>query len=239
MPKQEYRLSRKKTENRCLTILEVPVNKVRSRLPRSEPVVGRARISDYGLLKISPASSPCAKGLWVANPDSPGDSSRHCNDRVHSRPILGGLNSQVFSVFGHASGVRIEVGISAAFGCTLQGEVAGDDRLRVAAVVIEAGADEAGLSDTTGMANPAQVLRLFKRLRTEIGYRAGAAHMHKTRGLGLVNCLAAYDVGVRTFDGSLGGLGGCPYAARRLGQCGDERPGVHVRGHGPEDRRQA
>ena len=105
--------------------------------------------------------------------------------------------------------------------------------------MIEAGADEAGLSDTTGMANPAQVRRLFKRLRAEIGYRAGAAHMHKTRGLGLVNCLAAYDVGVRTFEGSLGGLGGCPYAARRLGQCGDERPGVHVRGHGPEDRRQA
>ena len=54
--------------------------------PRSEPVVGRAWISDYGLLKISRATSPCAKGLWVAHPDSPGDSSRHCNDRVHSRP---------------------------------------------------------------------------------------------------------------------------------------------------------
>ena len=62
------------------------------------------------------------------------------------------------------------------------------------------------------MANPAQVRRLFTRLRAELGTKAGAAHMHNTRGLGLANCLAAYDVGVRPFDASLGGLGGCPYA---------------------------
>lgn len=54
--------------------------------------------------------------------------------------------------------------------------------------------------------------RLFTRLRAELGDRAGAAHLHNTRGLGLANCLAAYDVGVRAFDSSLGGLGGCPYA---------------------------
>ena len=54
--------------------------------------------------------------------------------------------------------------------------------------------------------------RLFNRVRAEIGDRTGAAHLHNTRGLGLANCLAAYDVGVRTFDASLGGLGGCPYA---------------------------
>jgi hydroxymethylglutaryl-CoA lyase len=77
---------------------------------------------------------------------------------------------------------------------------------------VAAGADEAGLSDTTGMANPAQVRRLFQRLQAELGQHAGSAHMHNTRGLGLANCLAAYDVGVRTFDGSLGGLGGCPHA---------------------------
>src|SRR5205085_7236536 len=108
--------------------------------------------------------------------------------------------------------VRIEAGMSTAFGCTLQGEVKEDDVVRLAAQVIEAGADESGLSDTTGMANPAQVRRLFTRVRAEIGEKTGAAHMHNTRGLGLANCLAAYDVGVRTFDASLGGLGGCPYA---------------------------
>jgi len=112
----------------------------------------------------------------------------------------------------HAPRVTVEIGISTAFGCTLQGEVPEDEVVRLAAQLVAAGVDEVGLSDTTGMANPAQVRRLFQRVRAEIGDRTGAAHMHNTRGLGLANCLAAYDVGVRTFDASLGGLGGCPYA---------------------------
>ncbi|HEY3048661.1 MAG TPA: hydroxymethylglutaryl-CoA lyase, partial [Polaromonas sp.] len=92
-----------------------------------------------------------------------------------------------------APGVKIEAGISTAFGCTLQGDVPEDEVIWLAAQCIAAGADESGLSDTTGYANPAQVRRLFRRLRAEIGSRAGAAHMHNTRGLGLANCLAAYD----------------------------------------------
>lgn len=108
--------------------------------------------------------------------------------------------------------VQVEAGLSTAFGCTLQGEVAESDVLCMAVQMIETGIDEVGLSDTTGMANPAQVRSLFRKLRAEIGERTGAAHMHNTRGLGLANCLAAYDAGVRTFDASLGGLGGCPYA---------------------------
>lgn len=111
-----------------------------------------------------------------------------------------------------APGVKVEVGMSTAFGCTLQGAVPEDEVVRLAAQLIEAGVDEVGLSDTTGHANPAQVRRLFTRLRAEIGERTGAAHLHNTRGLGLANCLAAYDVGVRTFDSSMAGLGGCPYA---------------------------
>lgn len=86
--------------------------------------------------------------------------------------------------------VHIEAGISTAFGCTLQGTVADDDVIALAAACVEAGANESGLSDTTGMANPAQVKRLFKRLIAELGDKAGAAHMHNTRGLGLANCLA-------------------------------------------------
>jgi hydroxymethylglutaryl-CoA lyase len=108
--------------------------------------------------------------------------------------------------------VHIEAGISTAFGCTIQGAVAEDDVIRLAGQLVAAGVDECGLSDTTGMANPAQVRRLFQRLQATLGKQAGAAHLHNTRGLGLANCLAAWDVGVRTFDSSLGGLGGCPYA---------------------------
>jgi len=111
-----------------------------------------------------------------------------------------------------APAAKIEAGVSTAFGCTLQGAVPEDDVVRLAVALAEAGVDDVGLSDTTGMANPAQVRRLFRRVRAEIGERTGAAHMHNSRGLGLANCLAAYDAGVRTFDSSLAGLGGCPYA---------------------------
>ena len=123
--------------------------------------------------------------------------------------------------------VRIEANMSTAFGCTIQGAVAEDDVVWLAEQVIAAGADESGLSDTTGMANPAQVRRLFQRLRRAIGERSGAAHMHNTRGLGLANCLAAFDVGVRSFDASLAGLGGCPYAPGASGNVATEEV-VHL-----------
>lgn len=112
----------------------------------------------------------------------------------------------------HAPSIKIEVGIATAFGCTLQGLVAEDDVIWIAEQAALAGVDEAGLSDTTGYANPAQIKRLFRRLRAAIGDKAGAAHLHNTRGLGLANCLAAYEEGVTSFDSSMGGLGGCPYA---------------------------
>ncbi|VCU69393.1 Hydroxymethylglutaryl-CoA lyase YngG [Pigmentiphaga humi] len=111
-----------------------------------------------------------------------------------------------------APDMEVEVGISTAFGCTLQGNVSSAEVLRLAEQLVRAGAQSCGLSDTAGYANPRQVSDLFRSLRSAIGPRAGAAHMHNTRGLGLANCLAALEAGVRTFDGSLGGLGGCPYA---------------------------
>ena len=134
------------------------------------------------------------------------------NVRKSPAQMIDELRSVVALRNERAPQVRIEIGISTAFGCTLQGRVAEDDVIRLALQAAEAGVDEAGLSDTTGHANPAQVRRLFTRLRSELGPRAGAAHMHNTRGLGLANCLAAYEAGVTTFDASLAGLGGCPYA---------------------------
>ena len=109
--------------------------------------------------------------------------------------------------------VKIEAGISVAFGCTLQGAVPDDDVIKLVEDVIAAGADETSLADTTGMANPAQVRRLFQRAIAAVGLeRVSSAHMHNTRGLGIANCLAAYDEGIRGFDASLAGLGGCPHA---------------------------
>jgi hydroxymethylglutaryl-CoA lyase len=108
-------------------------------------------------------------------------------------------------------GVEIEGAVSTAFGCTMQGVVPDDDVVRIA-VALAQFCDGVALADTVGYANPAQVKRIFSRVRREIGSKLEGAHFHNTRGLGLANALAAYEEGVRHFDSSMGGLGGCPFA---------------------------
>ena len=112
--------------------------------------------------------------------------------------------------FPHPS-VEIEGAVSTAFGCTMQGLVPEDDVVRIATRLAEF-CDGVALADTVGYANPAQVRRLFRRVRDAIGDKLEGAHFHNTRGLGLANALAAYEEGVRHFDSSMGGLGGCPFA---------------------------
>jgi hydroxymethylglutaryl-CoA lyase len=107
--------------------------------------------------------------------------------------------------------------LSTAFGCTMEGQVSEDWVIDMAGMLARAGADVINLSDTTGMGNPAQVKRLFTRLRREVGDLAGGAHLHNTRGQGLANVVAALDAGVTTFDSSQGGIGGCPYAPGATG----------------------
>jgi hydroxymethylglutaryl-CoA lyase len=108
-------------------------------------------------------------------------------------------------------GAEIEGAVSTAFGCTMQGLVPEDDVVRIA-VSLARFCDAVALADTVGYANPAQVKRIFSRVKKEIGGKLEGAHFHNTRGLGLANALAAYEVGVRNFDSSMGGLGGCPFA---------------------------
>jgi hydroxymethylglutaryl-CoA lyase len=108
---------------------------------------------------------------------------------------------------------RFEGGLSTAFGCTIEGNVPAEKVVRLAEALMEAGCDEVGLSDTTGYANPAQVKDLVKRVKAAVGDHAlSGLHLHNTRGLGLANVLAGLEVGITTFDSSLGGLGGCPFA---------------------------
>lgn len=112
-----------------------------------------------------------------------------------------------------ASRPHFEIGLATAFGCTIEGPVSEDNVVRLAAAAIEAGAAEVGLSDTTGYANPAQVRRLVRKVKAEIGDdKLNTLHLHNTRGLGLANALAGLEEGITTLDSSLGGLGGCPFA---------------------------
>lgn len=109
--------------------------------------------------------------------------------------------------------IVISGGMATSFGCTISGKVPLDDVIRVAEELLTRGADRIGVADTVGYANPTQARTLFTKLYEIIGDRVPVgAHFHDTRGLGLANVFAALDAGVREFDSSLAGLGGCPYA---------------------------
>ncbi len=108
---------------------------------------------------------------------------------------------------------KFEGGLSTAFGCTIEGIVKPEKVVMLAEQLMAAGCDEVGLSDTTGYANPAQVRDLVRRVKAAVGDHAlSGLHLHNTRGLGLANVIAGLEVGITTFDSSLGGLGGCPFA---------------------------
>lgn len=108
---------------------------------------------------------------------------------------------------------RLIGGLSTALGCSYEGRIPVDDVCRYAAALAEAGADELLIADTVGYADPALVRKVFAAVRRELGAAMPlGAHFHDTRGLGLANVGAALDCGVRRFDASLAGLGGCPFA---------------------------
>ena len=108
---------------------------------------------------------------------------------------------------------EFEGNLSTAFGCTLEGKVSEKAVLSLGVKMMELGCNEVGLSDTTGYANPAQIKRLIRLLKKEVGNEnLTSVHLHNTRGLGLANALAALEEGITTLDSSLGGIGGCPFA---------------------------
>ncbi len=112
---------------------------------------------------------------------------------------------------------RIVGGLSTALGCSFEGRIPVADVVKYALLLAEAGADEIMVADTVGYADPAQVRAVFKAVMAEIGSLPIGAHFHDTRGTGLANVGAALDCGVRNFDASLAGLGGCPFAPGATG----------------------
>ena len=113
---------------------------------------------------------------------------------------------------GRRHATTLAAGLSTALGCSYEGRIAVDEVRRCAAFLAEAGAQEILVADTVGYGDPRQVREVFRGVLAEVAGIPVAAHFHDTRGLGLANVLAALDCGIRRFDASLGGLGGCPYA---------------------------
>jgi hydroxymethylglutaryl-CoA lyase len=120
------------------------------------------------------------------------------------------------------SHTKLEVGISTAFGCTIQGEVPESEVVRIVQAVLDAGADAVSLADTVGYADPVMVSRLFEKVLRVAGDRLDTAHFHDTRGLGLANCFAAIQLGITRLDACIDGIGGCPHAPGASGNVATE-----------------
>ena len=122
-----------------------------------------------------------------------------------------------------AEGLRAEAVISTAFGCPYEGEVASERVFEIAQRLIDAGAVEVAFGDTTGMANPVQVGRMFIAARQSLGDSVElTAHFHNTRGQGMANVLAALEAGCVSFESSFGELGGCPVPPGATGNIASE-----------------
>jgi hydroxymethylglutaryl-CoA lyase len=119
-------------------------------------------------------------------------------------------------------GIRVRGYVSTAFGCPFEGAVAPTKVAEVAAALAGMGAFEVAVSDTIGIAHPGQVPSVLAAVAERIPLSAVALHFHDTRGTALANVLTALDLGVATFDASVGGLGGCPYAPGATGNLATE-----------------
>jgi hydroxymethylglutaryl-CoA lyase len=149
------------------------------------------------------------------------ESNNKANVNRSVEESLAGLEA----VLGRAreAGLRCEAVISVAFGCPYEGHVAPGRVFEIARRLIEAGAQEVGFGDTTGMANPAQVRSFFPAARDALGEDVElTAHFHNTRGQGLANVLAALDAGVSSYESSFGELGGCPVPKGATGNVATE-----------------
>ena len=118
---------------------------------------------------------------------------------------------------GRATRPLVNAGIAMAFGCSIAGQVPQDEVLRLAEDCLKAGADVVGIADTVGFAGPRQVTELCEGMARLCTDRPFIVHLHDTRGMGVANASAALDAGCRVLDGSLAGLGGCPFAPGATG----------------------
>lgn len=143
----------------------------------------------------------------------------------HSQANARRSRAQAIDLLRHAcqertraqSNVVVVAAIAMAFGCTLEGEVSVDTVLSLVEACLAAGADVISIADTVGVAAPRNIKALATAAQTLLDPSRIILHLHDTRGLGITNAVAAIDTGIRMFDASLAGLGGCPFAPGATG----------------------
>ncbi|MES2965669.1 MAG: hydroxymethylglutaryl-CoA lyase [Bdellovibrionota bacterium] len=119
-------------------------------------------------------------------------------------------------------GIRVRGYLSMCFGCPFEGDVPEGRVVRLVKKLVDLGVYEVSIGDTIGVADPAQVRRLGAKLVDAVGANRLAMHFHDTRGTALANITTSLELGIRTFDSSLGGLGGCPHAPAATGNVATE-----------------
>lgn len=159
---------------------------------------------------------------WMLLPLSASHAHSLANLRKTPDEVVAEIAAMVQARQERGSSIRIEVGMSTALGCTIQGEVAVNEVLRLLKAVLALGVDRVGLADTVGYADPRQVGELFARAREVAGDKLACGHFHDTRGLGIANVMAALQTGETRFDACLAGIGGCPHAPGASGNVATE-----------------
>jgi hydroxymethylglutaryl-CoA lyase len=159
---------------------------------------------------------------WMLLPLSASHAHSLANLRKTPDEVLAEIAAMVEARRARGSAIRIEVGMSTALGCTIQGRVEVEEVRRLLKAVLALGVDRVGLADTVGYADPRQVAELFAKAREVAGDKLACGHFHDTRGLGMANVMAALQTGETRFDACLAGIGGCPHAPGASGNVATE-----------------
>ncbi|MBM4360139.1 MAG: hydroxymethylglutaryl-CoA lyase [Deltaproteobacteria bacterium] len=147
---------------------------------------------------------------------------------THSKKNINKTIERAFEVIAElippalGAGMRVRGYVSTVWGCPYEGDVDPAKAIAIAARLLSLGCYEISLGDTIGVGNPRQTRDLVKRAADAMPLEKVALHLHDTRGTALANILAGLDLGVRTFDASVGGMGGCPYAPGAAGNVATE-----------------
>jgi hydroxymethylglutaryl-CoA lyase len=174
------------------------------------PVISALILNDKGLERALRCGAP-----HVSMSVSVSDTHSRKNARQPATEALASMAQLIDEAL--SAGLDVRAGLQCVFGCVYEGHISEDAVLAASGKMVEAGAREINLADTTGMATPQSIRNLVRRFTNEFPDVKASLHLHDTRGLGLANMFSGYEVGVRSFDVCAAGLGGCPFVKGAAG----------------------
>lgn len=183
---------------------------IRSIGKQDDCVISALILNDKGLERALKCGVP-----HVSMSVSVSDTHSRKNARQPAADALASMTTLIREAL--AAGLDVRAGLQCAFGCVYEGRISKDAVIAAAKKMVESGATEINLADTTGMATPLSIRHLVRRFKQEFPNTFVSLHLHDTRGLGLANMFSGYEEGVRIFDVGTGGLGGCPFVKGAAG----------------------